>query len=203
MRSKKITLSDIITVILVLFTATVLLSTKARTWVAMGLMALGFYNPKIPVIKPGEKLMPAPAMVVQSVDGKTVALRGQKGKVVFINFWATWCPPCLAELPAVNGFYQKIKDNPNIIFLSVDVDGKLNRSSAFLKSREYQFPVYVGNLDRLPVPFYSGTIPTTLVIDKRGLVVFNHTGKANYDDDDFARFVKGLASHSPDIEQTR
>jgi len=194
MRLKKITLSDIITILLVLFTAAVLFSIRVRTWVIMGLMALGFYNPKIPVIKPGEKLMTAPAMIVQSVDGKMLDLQQQKGKVVFINFWATWCPPCLAELPAVNDFYQKVKDNPNIVFLSVDVDDKLNRSLAFLKSKEYQFPVYGGNLNGLPAQFYSGTIPTTLVIDKRGLVVFNNTGKANYNDDDFAKFVMGLAN---------
>ena len=196
MQFKKITLSDVITVILVLFTAAVIFSIKARTWVIMGLMALGFYNPKIPVLKPGEKLMPAPAMVVQSVDGKTVDLQQQKGKVVFINFWATWCPPCLAELPAVNDFYKKIKGNPNIVFLSVDVDNRLNISSAFLKNREYDFPVYGGNLDGLPAQFYSGTIPTTLVIDKRGLVVFNHTGKADYSDDDFEKFVIGLTGNT-------
>jgi len=193
MRLKKITFSDIITVMLVLFTIAMLFSIRARTWVIMGLMSLGFYNPKIPVIKPGEKLMPAPAMVVQSVDGKTINLQQQKGKVVFINFWATWCPPCLAEMPTVNDFYQKVKNDPNIVFLMVDVDDRLNNSSAFMKNKGYQMPVYGGNLDGLPTIFYSGTIPTTLIIDKRGLVVFNHAGKASYDGDEFVKFVSGLA----------
>ena len=137
--------------------------------------------------------MPAPAMVVQSADGKTIYLQQQKGKVVFINFWATWCPPCLAEMPTVNEFYQKVKKDSNIVFLTVDVDNRLNNSSAFMKNQGYQMPVYGGNLDALPSTFYSGTIPTTLVIDKRGLVVFNHAGKASYDGDEFARFIKGLA----------
>ncbi|MBV8388225.1 MAG: TlpA family protein disulfide reductase [Mucilaginibacter sp.] len=193
MRLKKISFSDVITVILVLFIIAVIFSIRARTWVIMGLMSLGFYNPKIPVIKPGEKLMPAPAMVVQSADGKTIYLQQQKGKVVFINFWATWCPPCLAEMPTVNEFYQKVKKDSNIVFLTVDVDNRLNNSSAFMKNQGYQMPVYGGNLDALPSTFYSGTIPTTLVIDKRGLVVFNHAGKASYDGDEFARFIKGLA----------
>ena len=193
MRLKKITLSDIGTIVLTLITAALIFSTKARTWAIMGLMSLGFYNPKIPVIKPGEKLMPAPAMVVQTVDGKTIDLQQQKGKVVFINFWATWCPPCRAEMPSVNDFYEKVKNDPNIVFLSVDVDNRLSNSSAFMKTSGYQIPVYGGNLDGLPTAFYSGTIPTTLVIDKRGLVVFNHTGKASYDGDEFARFVTGLA----------
>ena len=194
MRLKKITFSDIITVMLVLFTIAMLFSIRARTWVIMGLMSLGFYNPKIPVIKPGEKLMPAPAMVVQSVDGKTINLQQQKGKVVFINFWATWCPPCLAEMPTINDFYQKIKNDPNIVFLSVDVDDRLNNSSAFMKKNGYQIPVYGGNLDGLPTTFYSGTIPTTLVINKCGLVVFNHVGKANYDDDKFEKYLLDLST---------
>lgn len=192
MRLKKITFSDVATVVLALVTIAMIFSIRARTWAIMGLMSLGFYNPKIPVIKPGEKLMPAPAMVVQTIDGKTVDLQQQKGKVVFINFWATWCPPCRAEMPSVNDFYEKVKNDPGIVFLSVDVDNRLNNSSAFMKNSGYQIPVYGGTLDGLPTSFFSGTIPTTLVIDKRGLVVFNHAGKASYDGDEFARFVTGL-----------
>src|ERR1700712_2168374 len=122
MKIKKISLSDIFTVLLVFFTVAVLFSTRVKSWVIMGLMATGFYNPSIPTLKPGEKLMPAPAMVVQTIDGKVIDLQQQKGKVVFINFWATWCPPCLAELPSINDLYLKLKDNPNIVFLAVDVD---------------------------------------------------------------------------------
>jgi thiol-disulfide isomerase/thioredoxin len=193
MKIKKITPSDIFTLVLVLFTIALLFSTRVKSWVIMGMMATGFYNPTIPTIKPGEKLMPAPAMVVQTIDGKMIDLQQQKGKVVFINFWATWCPPCLAELPSVNDFYLKVKDNPNIVFLAVDVDNQLDKSSAFLKNKGYQLPAYGGNLTGLPTNFYSGTIPTTLVIDKRGFVVFNHASKANYNDDKFAQYVIGLA----------
>ena len=192
MRLKKTTFSDVATIVLVLVTIALIFSIRARTWAIIGLMSLGFYNPKIPVIKPGEKLMPAPALIVQTIDGKTIGLQQQKGKVVFINFWATWCPPCRAEMPSVNDFYEKVKNDSNIVFLSIDVDNRLNNSSAFMKNSGYQIPVYGGNLDGLPAAFYSGTIPTTLVIDKHGLVVFNHTGKASYDDDEFARFVTGL-----------
>jgi len=73
------------------------------------------------------------------------------------------------------------------------VDDRLNNSSAFMKNKGYQMPVYGGNLDGMPATFYSGTIPTTLIIDKRGLVVFNHAGKASYDGDEFAKFMSGLA----------
>lgn len=158
----------------------------------MGLMLVGFFRPSIPAAKPGEKLMPAPAMIVQGIDGKVINLQQQKGKVVFINFWATWCPPCLAELPSVNDLYLKLKDNPDVVFLTIDVDGTLSKSSRFLKGKGYSFKVY-SRQNELPKQFFSGSIPTTLVIDKKGLVVFNHIDRANYDDDKFTQYLIGLS----------
>ena len=192
MKFKKITLSNVFTVLLVLFTVAVIFSARVKSWVIMGLLAVGFYNPHIPQLKPGEKLQPAPALVVQTVDGKVLDLQQQKGKVVFINFWATWCPPCLAELPSVNDLYLKVKDNPNIVFLSIDADNNLPKSSLFLKNKGYLFPVYSGNLT-LPPTFYSGSIPTTLVINKKGEVVFNHIDKANCADEKFVQYLADLS----------
>jgi thiol-disulfide isomerase/thioredoxin len=193
MRFKKITLSDTFTIVLTLFTVTVLFSARAKTFVIMGLMMIGFFKPPIPQSKPGEKQEPAPAFVAQSIDGKVVDLQQQKGKVVFINFWATWCPPCLGELTAINTLYQKVKNDPNIVFLSVDVDNTLAKSAELLQNRGYQFPVYGGHLEGLPKSFFSGIIPTTIVIDKKGQILFNHTNRANYADDAFAKYVLGLA----------
>lgn len=193
MKINKQYLSRGFTILLVLFVAAYLYSARVRSWVIMGFMLAGFFKPNIPQVKPGEKLPQAPAMVVQTVDGKTIDLQQQKGKVVFINFWATWCPPCLAEMPSVNDLYLKVKDNPNIVFLSVDVDNKLNRSSQFLQKNGYQMPVYGGNLDGLPAKFYSRSIPTTIVIDKKGDVVFNEVNRANYNDQKFADYIIGLS----------
>ena len=193
MRIKKDTLSKVFTVLLVLFVAAYLYSARVKSWVIMGFMLVGFFKPPIPEVKPGEKLPQAPAMVVQNNDGKVIDLQQQKGKVVFINFWATWCPPCLAELPLINDLYLKVKDNPNIIFLAVDVDNNLSRSSQLLQKNGYQFSAYGGKLNGLPSQFYSGIIPTTLVIDKKGFIVFNHVSRANYDDDKFAEYIIGLS----------
>jgi thiol-disulfide isomerase/thioredoxin len=192
MRPKKITLSQVCTVLLALFTAAYFFSARLKSWVIMGLMALGFYTPHIPQIKSGEKLQSAPALVVHTADGKVFDLQRQKGKVIFINFWATWCPPCLAELPSINDLYLKVKDNHNIVFLSIDADNNLVKSSLFLKNKGYLFPVYSGNLT-LPSAFYSGSIPTTLVIDKKGNVVFNHVDRANYADEKFEQYLTDLS----------
>jgi thiol-disulfide isomerase/thioredoxin len=194
MKIKKITLSQIFTALLVLFVAAYLYSNHVKSWVIMGLMMIGFFKPHIQEVKPGEKLPQAPAMVVQSNTGKVIDLQQQKGKVVFINFWATWCPPCLAELPSVNSLYLKVKDNPNIVFLSVDVDNTLPKSTLLLQKRGYQFPVYSAAVDRLPPSFFSGTIPTTVIVDKKGFVVYNHVNSADYDDDKFTQYIIGLSN---------
>jgi thiol-disulfide isomerase/thioredoxin len=193
MNLKKITLSQVFSVLMLLFIASYLYSGKVKSWVIMGFMMVGFFKPPVPQKAPGEKLYQAPPFEMQNINGKTISLQQQKGKVVFLNFWATWCPPCLAELPSINDFYLKIKDNPNIVFISVDSDNDLPKSSLFLQKKGYQFPVYGGNAGALPEQFFSGTIPTTIVIDKNGLVVFNHINRANYNDEKFAAYILDLA----------
>ena len=169
-----------------------LYSARVKGLLMMDLMLVVFFKTDIPVIKPGEKPIHAPTMIVQGIDGKSLDLQQQKGKVVFINFWATWCPPCLGELPSVNDLYLKVKDNPNIVFRTVDVDGNLARSSLFLQKKGYRFRGY-SRQNELPPAFFSGTIPTTLVIDKKGDVVFNHIDRANYNDDEFTRYLISLS----------
>ncbi|MFI5162640.1 MAG: TlpA family protein disulfide reductase [Sphingobacteriales bacterium] len=191
MNFKKITLDKILTVLLLLFVAAIIFSPRVKSWVIMGMMALGFFKPDIP--KLGEKSMPAPQMQVQDIKGKVTDLQQLKGKVVFINFWATWCPPCLAELPSINTLYQKVKNDPDIIFLTVDIDNNLQKSTQFLQNKRYNLSVYGGSPTQVPDKLYENGIPTTLIIDKKGNIVFTHFNRANYDDDKFLQFLLGLS----------
>jgi len=192
LKTGKITFDRIFSVLIILFIIAFFYSARVKSWVIMGLMMVGFFKPDIPQHSAADQLLPAPAMIVHTLNGSTVDLQQQKGKVVFINFWATWCPPCRAELPAINNLYLKVKDNPNIVFLSVDVDDNLPVSSKFLQNDGYGFPVYGGSLV-LPHEVYTGNIPTTLVIDKKGFVVFNHINRANYADEKFVNYLIGLS----------
>src|ERR1700704_2750111 len=129
LKTGKITLDRIFSVLIILFIIAFFYSARVKSWVIMGLMMIGFFKPDIPKHNPADQLLPAPAMIVHTLNGRTVDLQLQKGKVVFINFWATWCPPCRAELPAINKLYIKLRDNPHIVFLAVDVDNNLPQSS--------------------------------------------------------------------------
>ena len=115
----------------------------------------------------------------QDGNGNVVALNDLKGKVVFINFWATWCPPCIAEMPSINELKAKFGENENIIFLMVDVDGKHQKSQAFMDKRKYNLSVYVPHSE-IPKEYLTGAIPTTVILDKKGSIAARIEGGRDY-----------------------
>ncbi len=185
--------SQIGTVLMLVVVALLFFSHSAKTWLIAGMMMLGFFNPDIPDLRSNQKLAPAPQMELSSINGQHISLKKLKGKVVFVNFWATWCPPCLAELPSINSLYQKLKNDTNIVFLAVDVDNDLSRSSRFLLEKGYSIPDVGGDDAHVPRFFYSEGIPSTYVINKKGEIVFRHFNRANYNGEKFKQFILELS----------
>lgn len=132
-----------------------------------------------------------PDVVFLDENNKEVSLNALKGKVVFINFWATWCPPCREELPSIHKLKQAFRDNNKIVFLLVDIDGNLNKSKAFMKKHQYDLPVYV---PKSPIPsnFLGKAIPTTVIIDKKGRMVGHIEGGMDYYTKDVIKGLKDL-----------
>lgn len=132
----------------------------------------------------------APAVVFKDGDGKTIDIAEQKGKVLFINFWATWCPPCIRELPSINKLRSQF-DEKDILFLMVDVDDNYMKSSKYIRDNNYDLAVYTP-AGPIPSDFLSGSIPTTVVIDKEGQVVIRQEGSADYMSPEIVEFFKEL-----------
>lgn len=124
-------------------------------------------------------------------EGKSVSLSSLKGKVVFINFWATWCPPCIEELPSINKLRSSFKDNDNIVFLMVDVDSKMEESSAFMQENSYDLPVYIPTGD-IPPDYLGNAIPTTVILDKKGAIAARMEGGRDYADPQILTSLKEL-----------
>lgn len=124
-------------------------------------------------------------------NGKDITLSSLKGKVVFINFWATWCPPCIHEMPSINTLKQSFKGNDNIIFLMVDVDGTMEKSKAFMSENKYDLQVYVPN-GEIPSNFLGNAIPTTVIIDKKGELVNRMEGGRDYADPEILKSLNEL-----------
>ncbi len=122
-----------------------LVSPQVKALVIEGFMKVGFFQPPTASTVSGKtngKTTVPPYLLLQSPDGKTLNIRDLKGKVVFINFWATWCPPCIAEMPSINALYKQFKNNPNVVIFPVDVDGNFGESVPFMKRNGYVLPVY-------------------------------------------------------------
>jgi thiol-disulfide isomerase/thioredoxin len=167
----------------------VLFIPAAKSFLIRGLMGVGLFQPKT---EQTASPLQAKDVTFRDSAGRTISLSSLKGKVVFINFWATWCPPCLAELPSINTLYKKVSNNSNIVFLMVDADNQLSKSIPFIEDHGYNLPVFETVTD-IPSEMLSGSIPTTLVIDKQGHMVFKHEGVADYSSDKFIEYLQKLA----------
>jgi len=126
---------------------------------------------------------------VQGLDGKELDVAQTKGKVIFLNFWATWCPPCLAEMPSIQRLYEKMKSE-EIHFMCVS-DEERTKVSKFVKEKGFTFPVYTV-IGEKPRVFQTRGIPATFIISQDGQIVFKHVGGAKWNHETSVDFIKGL-----------
>jgi peroxiredoxin len=112
----------------------------------------------------------APAFSVKDLDGKTIAMSDLKGKIILINFWATWCPPCRAEIPDFVDFYNRAKaQGVEIIGLSVD-EKTADQLKPFVQKYKMTYPIALATA-KIIRDFQPGEfIPTTFLIDRKGII---------------------------------
>jgi thiol-disulfide isomerase/thioredoxin len=165
------------------------LHTEVLGNVQWALLSVGLIKPsELPVEKQttGEYNLP-----MVTLDGKAVKLSEFKGKVIFMNLWATWCPPCVAEMPGIQQLYNKV-DTSKVEFVMISLDENVEKARKFIKRKQYTFPVYqlTGNL---PEVYSTASIPTTFVIAPDGRIVIREEGMAQYDDERFIQFLRKLS----------
>lgn len=117
----------------------------------------------------------APDFALTATDGKTIKLSDFKGKIVIVDFWATWCPPCRRGIPDLIEIQKEYPNDVVVIGISVDSDTK-NNVVPFMQSVGINYPVAFANTD--VVQAYGGieSIPTSFVIDQKGNIVDRHIG---------------------------
>lgn len=113
---------------------------------------------------------------IANSDGITLKFDEFKGKVVFINLWATWCPPCIAEMPDLNKLYLDYADKVEFLFVSHEESAVVND---FIAKKGFSLPVYKP-VTQYPADFETNSIPTTFVINKNGEIVISKSGVANW-----------------------
>ena len=113
---------------------------------------------------------------LQDIEGNSINFNASKNKVVLINFWATWCPPCIAEMPSLHKLYDDYKDQVDFYFVSNEKGEVLE---SFLEKNEYQFKVQIPKTE-YPKIFDVSSIPRTFLIDRSGSIVMDKSGAANW-----------------------
>lgn len=106
---------------------------------------------------------------VVDLNGETLSLEKYRGKIVLLDFWATWCGPCLAEMPFVKSTYQKYK-NQNFEIIGISLDQDLNQLTTYLETNGITWPQYYDNGDQISNLYQVQAIPTTYLIDNKGII---------------------------------
>ena len=135
---------------------------------------------------------------LNGVNVPDLNLAAAKGQVVVLNSWATWCPPCIAEMPSFQNLYTNYKGKVHFVFVSNE---KLSTLEKFLAKNEYTLPVYqnVGNVPKL---LQHTSLPTTYIIDRNGKIVIQKSGSADWDSQEVFNHIDVLLSKRDTIAST-
>ena len=132
---------------------------------------------------PSEGLGPAPEFATKSLDGDDVSLADYRGQVVLLNVWATWCDPCVRELPVLAQMHEQLKDKGfSVIGLNGDVRSKLQAVRTMVVRNDLPFPIWLDFESKAQVVFKLRGYPTTFLIDRQGEIRWKREGEINRND---------------------
>jgi len=179
-----------LSVLLIGFLVIIVFVPDAKSFLLQQLVSVGLFKAEIKKNE-ANNLPETASFSFTNSAGITTATAGLKGKVVFINFWASWCPPCRAEMPSLNELYKKLQNDDRFVFLFISEDEDKSNAIKYLEKNHFAIPLYTRS-GAIPNEIFSGTLPTTVIINKDGKVVLKHEGLAGYNTESFIRQLKDL-----------
>ena len=139
-----------------------------------------------------EKTVPAPLFTLNALDGSTVSLKGLRGKWVFVNFWAKWCGPCVAEAPQIDSLAKKMKGKPfTVITINLD-DSDAASIKDFMNRRNLSFTVLLDKKAEAAEAYGISALPMTFVINPAGEVVAQAMGPREWDSPEMIAYFISL-----------
>ncbi len=121
----------------------------------------------------------APGFTLKDLDKREVSLASLKGKVVLINFWATWCPPCKAEMPSLNRLYSEYK-NRGVVVLAISMDRKEQEVIEYVKRNTFSFKVLLDRKMNTTRDYGVFSLPTSFLIDRNGVIIKRYLGEERW-----------------------
>jgi thiol-disulfide isomerase/thioredoxin len=141
-------------------------------------------GPNVPVLGRAD-----PGWKLETLDGQEVSFDRFHGTTVFLNIWATWCLPCVAEVPSIHALYDAVKDEGVAVVLVTEEPPEAARR--FVAKKGWHVPVYIARAG-VPAVFDTGAIPATFLLNRRGEVVYRHTGSADWNTEACRGFLRRL-----------
>ena len=128
---------------------------------------------------------------LQDLTGESRRLSDFRGKVVFLNFWATWCGPCRFEMPSMEKLYQRL-NTKGLEIVAVNLQEDRKTVQRFVDEYGLSFPVLLDTTGRVGAPYGARSIPTTYIVDREGFVIAGTIGTREWDTENYIRFFEKL-----------
>lgn len=138
----------------------------------------------------------APDFRLKTLKGEAAALSDYRGKIVLINFWATWCGPCKAEMPSMEALYRSYpREDFEILAVSIDIDPAAPIQQ-FIEDFGFTFPVLLDETFQVNDQYQVRVVPTSVVVDRKGIVTHRLLGAKDWNDPDAKLFLEKLIAAS-------
>lgn len=128
-----------------------------------------------------------PSFQVQDVKGNTINLQNLKGKKVFVNLWATWCPPCRREMPSIQKLAASVDQN-KVAFVMLSLDDDFEKAKSYVMDNNLMLPIFYP-AEQLPELFNVQGIPATFIFDENGKMIKRVDGMDNYDSQQYKKLL--------------
>ncbi|MEW6001474.1 MAG: TlpA disulfide reductase family protein [Nitrospirota bacterium] len=155
------------------------------------ILLFGIIRQETPEIKNIESLK-APEFVLKDLNGNIYNSSDLRGSVLFINFWASWCEPCLEEMPSIENLYDHFKNDNHFRMFAVLYRDDYQKAIGYMKENDFHFPVFLDNGENAARSFGITGVPETYIIDKKGILRGKVIGPEEWNSPEAITFISNL-----------